>query len=152
MDNVVTGIRRLFMSIIFEYLLWTWASLAAQLVKNRPAMQETWVRSLGWEYTLEKGTATPVLWPGEFHGLFHGDAKSQTRWATFILYLWLLLSFSIQALTVLRSYCKPTTSILFIKNWNYCSHFVWTHQSYPQHILSWKSPVQEEKWYILHGE
>ena len=30
----------------------------AQLVKNPPAMQETWVRSLGWEDTLEKGKAT----------------------------------------------------------------------------------------------
>ena len=30
----------------------------AQLVKNLPAMQETWVWSLGWEDTLEKGKAT----------------------------------------------------------------------------------------------
>ena len=35
-----------------------WASLVAQLVKNSPAMQETWVRSLGWEDLLEKGKAT----------------------------------------------------------------------------------------------
>ena len=35
-----------------------WASLVAQLVKNLPAMQETWVRSLGWEDNLEKGKAT----------------------------------------------------------------------------------------------
>ena len=34
------------------------ASLVAQLVKNLPAMQETWIPSLGWEDTLEKGTAT----------------------------------------------------------------------------------------------
>ena len=34
------------------------ASLVAQMVKNLPAMQETWVRSLGWEYPLEKGTIT----------------------------------------------------------------------------------------------
>ena len=34
------------------------ASLVAQLVKNLPALQETWVRSLGWEDPLEKGTAT----------------------------------------------------------------------------------------------
>ena len=34
-------------------------------------MRETWVRSLGWEDLLEKGKATtPVLWPGEFHGLY----------------------------------------------------------------------------------
>ena len=30
----------------------------AQLVKNLPAVWETWVRSLGWEDPLEKGTAT----------------------------------------------------------------------------------------------
>ena len=36
----------------------SWASLGAQLVKNLPAMQETWVRSLGWEDSLEKGKAT----------------------------------------------------------------------------------------------
>ena len=34
------------------------ASLVAHLVKNLPAMQETWVRSLGWDDPLEKGTAT----------------------------------------------------------------------------------------------
>ena len=34
------------------------ASLMAQLVENLPAMQETWVRSLGWKDPLEKGTAT----------------------------------------------------------------------------------------------
>ena len=50
-----------------------WASLMAHLGKNLPAMQKTWVRSLGWEDPLEKGTATqptPVFWPGEFHGLY----------------------------------------------------------------------------------
>ena len=35
-----------------------WASLVAQLVKNLPAMRETWVRSLGWEDPLAKGKAT----------------------------------------------------------------------------------------------
>ena len=34
------------------------ASLIAQLVKNLPAVGETWVRSLGQEDTLEKGKAT----------------------------------------------------------------------------------------------
>ena len=34
------------------------ASLRAQLVKNPPAMQETWVRSLSWEDPLEKEKAT----------------------------------------------------------------------------------------------
>ena len=34
------------------------ASFVAQMVKNLPAMQETWVRSLVWEDTLEKEIAT----------------------------------------------------------------------------------------------
>ena len=36
----------------------SWTSLVAQLVKNPPAMQETWVQSLGWEDPLEKEMAT----------------------------------------------------------------------------------------------
>lgn len=35
-----------------------WASLVAQLIKNPPAMRETWVKSLGWEDPLKKGKAT----------------------------------------------------------------------------------------------
>ena len=48
----------------------------AQTVKNLPAMQETWVRSLGWEDPLEKGMATHssilawrIPWTGEPGGL-----------------------------------------------------------------------------------
>ena len=39
-------------------LQYSWASLVAQLVKNPPAMWETWVQSLGWEDPLEEGKAT----------------------------------------------------------------------------------------------
>ena len=38
-------------------LQYSCASLVAQRVKNLPAMWETWVRSLGWEDSLEKGQA-----------------------------------------------------------------------------------------------
>ena len=48
----------------------------ARLVKNRPAMQETWVQSLGWEDPLAKGMATHSstlawgnLWTEELGGL-----------------------------------------------------------------------------------
>ena len=50
-------LRWLFFLLIFISHC-TWASLVAQLVKNPPEMQETWVRSLGWEDPLEKGKAT----------------------------------------------------------------------------------------------
>ena len=36
----------------------SWASFVAELVKDLPAMQETWVQSLGWEDPLEEGIAT----------------------------------------------------------------------------------------------
>ena len=36
----------------------SWASLVAQMVKNSPAVPETWVRSQDWEDPLEEGTAT----------------------------------------------------------------------------------------------
>ena len=57
------------------------ASLVAQLVKNPPAMQETWVWALGWEYPLRrKRLPTPVFWPGEFYGLLE---RVRHDWATF---------------------------------------------------------------------
>ena len=42
-------------------LQYSWACLVAlvvQLIRNPPAMQETWLQSLGWEDPLEKGKAT----------------------------------------------------------------------------------------------
>ena len=52
-------------------ICYLWISLMAQLVKNLPAMWETWVRSLGCEDPLEmERLPTPVFWPGECHGLY----------------------------------------------------------------------------------
>ena len=42
---------------IWGYWYFSWLPLVAQMVKNLPAMQETWVWSLGWEDPLEEGTA-----------------------------------------------------------------------------------------------
>ena len=59
----------------------------AQLVKNLPAMLETWVQSLGWEETLEEGIATHssiLAWRipmdrGAWRATIHEVAKSPTR-------------------------------------------------------------------------
>ena len=59
----------------------------AQMVKNLPAMQETWFRSLGWEDPLEEGMATHsniLAWRipmdrGAWWVIVHGVAKSQTQ-------------------------------------------------------------------------
>ena len=45
-------------------LLYSWASLVPRLVKNPPAMWETWVRPMGWEDPLEKGKAYPLQYSG----------------------------------------------------------------------------------------
>ena len=62
-------------------LQYSWASLVAQIVKNLPAMWETWVPSMGWEDLLEKGKATHssiLAWRMK-HCIVHGVAKSQTQ-------------------------------------------------------------------------
>ena len=52
-------------------LQYSWASLVAQLVKNPPAMRETWVGSwVGKIFWRRERLPTPVFWPGEFHGLY----------------------------------------------------------------------------------
>ena len=61
-----------------------WASLVAQMVKNLPAMRETWVQSLGWEDSLEEGMATHstiLAWRipmdrGAWQAIAHGVTKS----------------------------------------------------------------------------
>ena len=65
------------------------ASLVTQMVKNLPAMWETWFWSLGQENPLEKGMAHPVFLPREFHGLyiFHGVTKSWTQLGDFHFHL-----------------------------------------------------------------
>ena len=84
------------------------ASLVAQMVKNPPAMQETWLRSLGWEDPLEKEMATHSSIPawripwteepggplqysclenpmhrGTWRATVHGVTKSWTQLTTF---------------------------------------------------------------------
>ena len=86
-------------------LLYSWASLVAQMVKNLPTMWETWVQSLGWEDPLEKGKATHssiLAWRIPWtivHGVaksglensmdytVHGVTKNQTQLSSFFLIL-----------------------------------------------------------------
>ena len=65
---------------IGDPLQYSWASLMAQLVNNLPAMQETWVLSLGWEDLLEEGMATILLFlPGE--SLWTEEPAGYSPWA-----------------------------------------------------------------------
>ena len=55
---VTTSVCVVFRHRYIHFHFHFWASLVAQMVNNLPAMQETWVQSLGWEDPLEKGKAT----------------------------------------------------------------------------------------------
>ena len=68
------------------YLRLLMASLVAQRIKHLPAMQEAWVRSLGWEDPLEKENGNPLQYSclenpidrGAWWATVHGVAKSWT--------------------------------------------------------------------------
>ena len=74
----------------YYYYFFGGASLVAQSVKHLPAVQETWVRSLGWEDPLEKEMAThssilawKISWTGEPGGLQSmGSQRIGHDWAT----------------------------------------------------------------------
>ena len=85
--SLITGLRSYPGEGICNPLKYSWASLMAQMVKNLPAMWETWLRSLGWEDSLEEDKATHssiLAWriPMDreaWQAIVHGVAKSQTQ-------------------------------------------------------------------------
>ena len=70
----------------YKEIINQWTSLVAQLVRNLPVMRETWVRSLDWKESLEKGMATHssiLAWRipidrGTWRAIVHGVTKSRT--------------------------------------------------------------------------
>ena len=84
---MIPGLRRSAGEGIGYPLQYSWASLLAQMVKNLPAMQETWVQSLGWKDPLEESMATHssiLAWRipmdrGSWWATVHEVAKSQTQ-------------------------------------------------------------------------
>ena len=87
------------------YLLqYSWASLVAQLVKDPPAMWETWIRSLSWEDPLEKGMVTHssiLAWriPWAVWSMGHKEWDTTVVTFSFLSFLW-------------RGKCVPTPVFL----------------------------------------
>ena len=78
---MIPGLRRSTGEGIGYPLQYSWASLVVQLIKNLPAMWETWVQSLGWEDPLEKGTLYSLPYSGlesSMDCVVHRVAKSWT--------------------------------------------------------------------------
>ena len=86
-SGVIPGLERSPGEGISYPLQFSWASLVTQMVKNLPAVWDTWLRSLGWEDPVEEGIATHssiLAWRiamdrGAWWATVRGVAKSWTR-------------------------------------------------------------------------
>ena len=112
------------------------ASLVSHLVKNPPAMQETWVQSLGWEDPLEKGTVTHssiLAWKIPWTIIVCGVTKSRLRDLTLSLHFhcrYISANFSIRSTLsfpncVHNSVLYVCVSILALKVGSSVSFFFW---------------------------
>ena len=128
------------------------ASLVAQLVKNPPAMRETWVQSLGWKDSLEKGKATQssfLAW--RIPWTVHGVAKSQIRLSGFHFHLALCIRCAWVSvleryilnnwLTQLWRTVSPKTSRIHQQAWDQGLLIVWFQS---------QSETQKTQWHSSH--
>ena len=93
-------------------LQYFWASLVAQLVKHLPAVQETWVGSLGWEDPLQKGKATHssiLVWRIAWSIQSMGSQRVRCDWATFIFTFFHFHEWKLKKLTT-TNYCLRWTT------------------------------------------
>ena len=87
----IPGLGRSPGEVIGNPLQYSWASLVTQMVKNPPAVWETWDQSRGWEDPLEEGMGTYssiLAWiipmdKGTWQATVHGVTKSQTPLSDF---------------------------------------------------------------------
>ena len=99
-----------------------WASLVAHLAKNPPAMQQTWVWSLGWEEPLEKGKATYysiLAW--RIPWTVRGFVKSQTWLSDFHISLSLPFLLCLSLLFFSQLFVRPPQTTIL----PFCIFFSW---------------------------
>ena len=120
-----------------------WASLVAPMVKILPGMQKTWVRSLGWEDPLQKGTATHssilawrIPWTEEPVGYNPWGRRVGHDWVTHT-------HTHTQHMSdlVLRPGIEPVAPGLGVPSLSYC-----TIREVPQDIFAWPSIYQHKSF------
>ena len=101
-----------YLFLLSQLIIWlTW--LVAQLVKNLPAMRDTWVQSLGWENPLERGKATHssiLTWRIPWTVKSMGSQRVGHDWVTCTLTLWFFLK--------LILFCCIMILFISLKFWN----------------------------------
>ena len=99
-------------------LQYSWAFLVAQLVKNLPAMWETWIRSLCWEDSGGEGKGYPPQYPGSCQStisLYIAKSRHFVQMEHVVLYVQ-LLSLSIFSEFIHVVACIISTSFLLPNN------------------------------------
>ena len=104
----VPGLERSPGEGIGDPLQCSWASFVPQLVKNLPAVWETWVQYLGWKAALEKGKATHssiLAWriPWTVHGVSKGRTQLSYFHLALCIQLILTLCFSLNIIIIIIS-------------------------------------------------
>ena len=132
-------------------LQYSWASLVAQMVKNPPAMRETWVQSLGWEDPVKKGKATHssiLAWRIQFMG----SQRVGPNWTTFTFLSMvtrydqlLLLGFSIEVLNFSSTICcSKQWGMWDLSSWNKdLTHALCIGRWSLNHWATWEVPRKE---------
>ena len=114
------------------------ASLVAQLVTNLPAMQETWVLSLGWKDPLEKGKASHssiLAWRIPWAVQSMGSQRAGHNWATFTFH-------SLIASLLVKQFGAP---FYLRPGFRCCSNKPWVHlMSY----TLFRDIIWEEKYFL----
>ena len=100
-------------------LQYSWASPMAQLVRNLPAVWETWVWSLGWEDSLEKGMAT-------HSSILSRKESDTTEW----------LIFTSLPFTILY-----ITSQDLLRNWKFIHLTPFNHLTHSPTLYLWQPPI-----------
>ena len=101
---VLKGLKLVSFSLFHTSIVLPWPSFVAQLVKNPPAVQETWVYPWVGKIPWGRGRLpTPVFWPGELHGLYNPWSRKELDMAEqlplhLLSYLNLLVQFWPQSL------------------------------------------------------
>ena len=120
-------------------------SLVAQRLKCLPTMQETWVRSLGWENPLEKEMATHssifawrILWTEEPGGLQSMGSQSQTHLSNFTFTFTFI--YGCESWTIKKAECQRTDAFE-LWCWRRLLRVPWTARRSNQFILKEICPL-----------
>ena len=112
----------------YRRLIYIGASLVAQLVKSLPALQETWVRSLGWENPLENGMAilsSILAWRIPWSIPCGHKESDSAEWRSLSLYIYMYIYMDREAWrAVIHGVAKSGTRL---SDWTELNWYIYTH-------------------------